>query len=330
MRKGNLKRFCIFVISSLMAIAIICACVNVEEFKAVATSYSIASFSGIEGSPNGEALYNATNTYDYNGDNVLNNRAYTYYDTSINGRNNNLVSSNAPLITVLTHGLGGEAAHWSNEGDDKFACDKDSIFGRLETELLRNDGSGANVYWAVMRSSNAFQLYDLNDINNQTVKNGGTNSEYIEYYRSHTTNAITDISKHIILIFESSVPDEYNYKVYEEFNYMLSKIIYDVKLLSGGELPRINLIGHSRGGLTNLQYALDHPDLVASMFSLGTPYFGSDTASTDLGAEICAGESKVVPNGLYDIINRDIYLDYFNRWNNDYDRLYLLIMMERN
>ena len=58
---------------------------------------------------------------------------------------------------------------------------------------------------------------------------------------------------------------------------MLSKIVYDVKELNGGILPKVNLIGHSRGGLTNLQYALDHPDLVDSLISIGTPYFGTTT-----------------------------------------------------
>lgn len=315
MRNDYLKRFCIFIISSLMVIAIICAGTNVEEFKAVASSSSIATFGGIEGSPNGEALYNATNTYDYNGDNVLNNRAYVYYDTSTEGKNNNYVSDDTPLITVLTHGLGGEAAHWSNAGDD-FVYDEESLFARLQTELLKNGGNGANVYWAVMQNSTAFRLYDLNDEDNRTARNVGTDSEYIEFTKSQTTNAITDISKHIILIFESSVKNEYNYKVYEEFNYMLSKIIYDVKLLSGGELPRINLIGHSRGGITNLQYALDHPDIVDSMFSLGTPYFGSDTASVSLAESIAPG------NGRLDIIDRNIFMGYYNRWHNDYNRLY--------
>lgn len=225
------------------------------------------------------------------------------------------------MITVLTHGLGGDASHWSNV-DDKFTYDEDSMFARLEQELLKNGGSGANIYWAVMQNSTEFELYDLNDENNRNVKEQGTDSEYVEYTMSQTTTAITDISKHIILIFQSSTPDGYNYEVYEEFNYMLSKIIYDVKLISGGKLPKINLIGHSRGGITNLQYALDHPDIVASMFSLGTPYFGSDTASTDIGAMVCADDYGVIPNGLYDIIDRSIYLDYFNRWYGDYDKLY--------
>ena len=160
-----------------------------------------------------------------------------------------------------------------------------------------------------MQSSTSFKLYDLNDssnINNQNL-----------YTKTQTITEITDISKHIIIVFQSSMPKEYNYKVYEEFNYMLSKIVYDVKQLNDGELPKINLIGHSRGGLTNLEYVLDHPRMVDSVFSLGTPYFGSDTASTELGKKFAKDS-----NGLDDIIDRNIYLSYFNRWNNGYSSLY--------
>lgn len=315
MRKRNLKQFYIWGVFSLIAMVFIFVGVNAGAFKAFADSSSGTNFSGITGSPEDEALYNATNTYDYKGENEFGDRAYVYYDTSVEGKNNNVVSANAPLITVLTHGLDGKASHWSNV-EDKFSYDKDSMFARLEQELLKNDGSGANIYWAVMQGASGFKLYDLNDENNRIVKNEGTPSEYIEYTEEKTTDAITDISKHIILIFQSSVPGEYNYKVYEEFNYMLSKIIYDVKMLSNGELPQINLIGHSRGGITNLQYALDHPELVASIFSLGTPYFGSDTAATSFGSEFAS------KNGREDIISRDIYLGYYNRWHDNYDRLY--------
>ncbi|MBR2322821.1 MAG: alpha/beta fold hydrolase [Clostridia bacterium] len=104
--------------------------------------------------------------------------------------------------------------------------------------------------------------------------------------------------------------------MYEEFNYMLSKIVYDVKQLNNGVLPKINLIGHSRGGITNLMYALDHPDMVASMFSIGTPFFGSDSASTEFGEMFSGGD------GLTDIVNRTVFTSYFHRWNDNYTRLY--------
>ena len=159
-----------------------------------------------------------------------------------------------------------------------------------------------------METSFSFKLYDLNNPQNTSGN---------KYTKTQTITKITDISKHIIIVFESSIPAGYNYQVYEEFNYMLSKIVYDVKLLNGGYLPKINLIGHSRGGLTNLEYVLDHPLMIGSVFSIGTPYFGSDTASTSIG-EIIANEC----DGLHDIINRNIYINYYNRWAAYYETLY--------
>lgn len=318
MRNYIFKKTNILIIACLILFIAIFVGMNLIGFKASAASTTVIDFTGVTGSLEGTDLYNATNTYSYNGDNEFYDRNYQYYDTS-ERLENIAVSINAPQITVLTHGLGGDASHWSNN-EGVFAYDEDSLISRLSLELSKNGQGGANIYWAVMQDSTSFQLFDLNDSKNRILKevaneNGGIESKYV-YEWKESTNAITDISKHIIIVFESSNFDGYNYEVYEEFNYMLSKIIYDVKILSGGVLPKINLIGHSRGGITNLQYALDHPELVASMFSLGTPYFGSDSASTPLGEEFAPG------NGRLDIINRNVYLNYYNRWHNNYNELY--------
>ena len=57
--------------------------------------------------------------------------------------------------------------------------------------------------------------------------------------------------------------------------------MYQVKVANGGVLPKLNLIGHSRGGLTNMQYALDHPQMIDSMYSFDTPYIGTTIAELD-------------------------------------------------
>ena len=254
-------------------------------------------FAGQPGSPgSGEALYESTNTFEYNTNvsNTPNNHLSSYFDVSSPLNNASPIKSGAPQITVLTHGLNGDASNWSNNEDGDFAYDSASIISRIDSELRKNNGSGANIYWAKMETNFTFKLYDLNNPQNTSGN---------KYTEIQTITKITDISKHIIIVFESSIPGGYNYQVYEEFNYMLSKIVYDVKLLNGGYLPKINLIGHSRGGLTNLEYVLDHPLMIGSVFSIGTPYFGSDTASTSIG-EIIASECV----GLHDITNRNIYI----------------------
>ena len=322
MKQKKLKRFFICIFTAIMSILLVLSLGNMSNLRTFAaglqTPLTFVGKDALEGA----ALYNATNTYAYKGDNTLTEgsiakRTYEYYNVSDNGRIEDAqVNSGAPQITVLTHGFGGAASHWSNI-NYSFGYDEESLISRLNKELSNE----SNIYWAKMNTSRSFHLFDLKD-----PANIGSDNIYKEI---NTITEITDASKHIIVVFEGTKADPnnsnnnnenntdgYNYALYEEFNYMLSKIVYDVKKLNGGLLPKINLIGHSRGGLTNLQYALEHPDLVASLFSLGTPYFGSDTASTELAGQFASG------NALLDIISEDVYMSYYNRWKNGKDDLY--------
>ena len=87
---------------------------------------------------NSSQLYSSTNTYNYNTNindsirpGIENNILYIM--NSKNDRNGNVVSTEAPLITVLTHVLGGDASHWSNIGADNnlFGYTPDSIITKL-------------------------------------------------------------------------------------------------------------------------------------------------------------------------------------------------------
>lgn len=260
-----------------------------------------------------ENLYSETNTYAYN------QTAYSY-DLSPSGKIQNAqVSDEAPLITVLTHGLGGNASHWSNI-NGKFAPDSTSIISTLNSQYKQMSGQDANIYWAKVGddSKNVENSENLEDsekykfklipLTQENIVDGTYNS------KGTTIKRIEDVSKHIIIVYESNNAQGYNDTVYAEFNYVLSKIVYDVKYLTG-YLPKINLIGHSRGGITNLQYALDHPDLVHSMFAIGTPFFGSSIAETSLAEEYGS-------IGREDIINREKYLGYYNRWINGKEDYY--------
>lgn len=289
------------------------------------TGIENAEFVGYSGEQGltAEQLYNATNTFHYNGnpfdfvlngegnqDDVVKYRKFNnYYAASeTEQRNDNAVSTALPQITFLTHGLNGGAFHWSNketvnEDNDpiyKFAYSNSSLI----TQLSASIAGSAQVYWAKMQSHNTFKLYDLNNPNN--IEKG-------VYQEEVTVSKLDSASPHIIVVFEANkdAKQGYNNEVYEEFNYVVSKLVYDIKCLNDGLLPKINLIGHSRGGLTNLQYALDHPDLVDSMFGLGTPYIGSTTAETKLGKRMQDSF------GREDIIDDDVFLGYYNRWTNN-------------
>ncbi|MCM1532825.1 MAG: leucine-rich repeat protein, partial [Ruminococcus flavefaciens] len=283
-------------------------------------------FEGLSSGVSLNDLYNQTNTYKYNGDNPYTDygsdeyRRYEYYNVSSNGKiSTNTVSGSAPQITVLTHGLNSDASTWGNKfdtdenGEEKayFAIHNNLLIDRLYDNASSLSATGAKVYWAVMADSTHFKLYEL-EYSQNDAKNVDADSGICKKAVSVKQLSEDDASKHLIIVFESNVANGYNNQVYEGFNYMLSKIIYDVKYYNNGILPKVNLIGHSRGGITNLQYALDHPDLVDSIFSMGTPYFGTDSGSTSLGAEL-TGHA----NGLKDIIDRNIYMRYYERWNNN-------------
>ena len=292
------------------------------------------AYVGESGALTEEQLYNQTNTYnvsaacfndsgefintvDQNSERDDINQHNISYDLS--QRQANVQVKARPQITVLTPGLNSGASAWSNnysENNNKnvsFCYDEDSLISKIS-----ENAGDAKIYWAKMSDYNAFKLHDI------TAQKGVYTAT-----DDNAVNNITDAAKHIIVVFDAEWNVNHDEKnkllssagsnnnVYYQFNYMLSKIIYDVKQLNGGVLPKVNLIGHSRGGLTNLQYALDHPDLVSGLISIGTPYFGS-TSATVARAFRLTGES----DGLDDILNQDVYYGYNVRWNSNYDALY--------
>ena len=112
----------------------------------------------------------------------FNNRKYTVYADTVyftglssslseseleaqtNTNSQNDVSNNTPMITFITHGLGGNASHWSNilvesgtveapTYKREFAYEPNSLI-----EQLRNKAGDADVYWASFDNDTNFQL----------------------------------------------------------------------------------------------------------------------------------------------------------------------------
>jgi len=249
-----------------------------------------------------EELFNRTNTFDIK----RNVQDKPYIDDSepwgieynMSVRNGRTVMP-IPQITVLTHGLGGSAYNWSNDGA--------RVFARCDESLFRKICENAKIYWA--RMHNDRRNFYLIDITEQT-------GQYD--YRNDRVTQIDSTSRHIVIVFQAHNPLGSNDDVYCQFNFMLSRIIYDVARQNpGNALPKVNLIGHSRGGLTNLRFALDHPDLVDSLISIGTPYFGTNLGVLDQFFGV------FMPGpGLNDIVCATRQRNYNRRWNDNYDRLY--------
>lgn len=278
----------------IIAIILVLLAVMVVFSGAISSVFALADTS------NENDIYSYTNTYD-----VVDTKIDKIYDQAGNTigtyqfpvynlkeRNDVIVSDDYPQVTFITHGLGGRAAHWSNDNDDSkaFVYSKNSIIDLLQKR------ADCNIYLAQFNSTwDDFNLMLLDEKLN-VIKE-------IEH--------ITDNTKHSIVVFEAYQADQKNDYIYAQFNYMASKILSDLRNLDENkELPRVNLIGHSRGGLTNLQYALDHPEIVDSIFSLGTPYIGSTSASVDKHILDLFGVRFSDTAGEDDIVNPDVYLDY--------------------
>lgn len=128
-----------------------------------------------------------------------------------------------------------------------------------------------------------------------------------------------DISKHICLLY-SGLDDTSNYYsneyLYERFENAIDSFLY-MLYCKLGVIPKINLIGHSRGGIINLLYAINHPKIVSNLISVGTPYAGSQWAQLLINFltayEAMGGDEY---NGAYDdIVDATKCTSYKNQWN---------------
>ena len=78
-------------------------------------------------------------------------------------------------------------------------------------------------------------------------------------------------------------------------------------------MPKINLIGHSRGGIINLLYALTHPQVVSNLISVGTPYGGTRWAKALDGFEYAFNSEYV--SKYKDLYDERLLRAYMRKWN---------------
>ncbi|MDR0855503.1 MAG: alpha/beta hydrolase [Christensenellaceae bacterium] len=184
---------------------------------------------------------------------------------------NNSVVATRPTVTVITHGMGGEASHWTNDLE-KLAYDEASVVEQIRAAEPGN----VEVYWAKSYGETAvnstkynFELRPLETTGYVVGDDAEGRSRSIQRLDAGSAG------KHIVIIWESFYPNDTHMVSYYEFAYIVDLVLYDIKQINGGVNPVVNLIGHSRGGNTNVLYASNHPYNVAKVFSLGSPYNGS-------------------------------------------------------
>lgn len=219
----------------------------------------------------------------------------------------------SPTITVLTHGLGSEDYYWSNDysekGGSELAYNSSSLINKIYENLDRQ----MTLYVASGIDKGSTYDFDF-ELTKYSYE------DYVSANGGNSTEILDDISKHIVIVFDSIVPNGSNYTVYNEFHNILDNISAQYKNLTG-VLPRFNLVGHSRGGITNIMYATEHPYNVASVFSMGTPYSGSVLGELEILLEMMGYTDEyyeVNNEGVNSIMNEEEMQDIRDAWNSAY------------
>lgn len=272
------------------------------------------------------------------------------------------LSDKSPQISVFIHGFGGNASHWTNDGNNTFAYDEDSMPEQLRMRIGENNANVMVVkpgyeYENLLnkdRTKEESQSLVISEFDKgatelqsmytkiETRMNLSVESKSVKIfdcpkgkYPDISNNNIAykqsimseDVNKHLIVILDLLQSSESNDFVYAEMEYCLDTLSYQYKSLTG-ELPTYNLIAHSRGGLTAMQYALAHPFNVASIFTMGTPYNGCvfgqyesllNLANIFKNYEYTDLDSKDYAPGVLDIMNKNLYESYKTVWNNNYN-----------
>lgn len=228
-----------------------------------------------------------------------------------NLHNLTLLTSNVsdnPAMTILTPGQGSNKTAFSNY-NGTFAYDANSLI-----EVIRSHAN-ADVYVAEMSASNENDSTSFKDFSLYLCEQGsqisGTN--YYNYVLTYV-DKICDYTKHSVIIFDQYFSNDYHNIVYSELESLIDSVSYDYKIRTG-KIPKVNLIGHSRGGLINLLYATNHPYNVGSLISIGTPYSGSAFSRITKLIDAIGLSGAVNCNSGQDILNPTKQQELRNNWN---------------
>lgn len=234
-------------------------------------------------------------------------------------------------ITFIVHGIDSSASAWSNNLGTQYGktlATASGSFGYNPNSIIEclRRRCDANVY-LIESHPNADSIFDENDsyinrgfylkkliVNKSTSDYYSTNEYYVE--------EIDDASKHIVIVYDASW-EEVNSAVvndtYKELEYVINKITYNVIELTGSKV-KINLIGHSRGGVLNMMYATDYPYNVDGLFSIGTPYIGTSIAPlNDLVGDAFNLADLIESPGGTEIVNKGYTSTLKENWQNMYE-----------
>lgn len=195
-------------------------------------------------------------------------------------------------ITVFTHGLGSSYLDWLPLSSESYTHVDYESFSMPFNYAKVVDNNGGNFTPYHFNNGDKIPVYVFSaGYNNDTtieqfVFHDHSNIGLDSYFELEEVDSIKTediINKTISLIYNDPSGSDYETKeVVDRFESSLCNVlcrIYNAQLC---KLGQINLVGHSRGGLTNTIFSTRHPKLVRNMVSLGTPYHGSVWANAYL------------------------------------------------
>ncbi|MGM9814167.1 MAG: alpha/beta fold hydrolase [Candidatus Enteromonas sp.] len=223
----------------------------------------------------------------------------------------NRIASGDPIatnasITVFTHGMGGAYTDWLSapseakvdQGYFPFKISKDNVFVLDASQAHGTAPKGTS--------------FDVSKTRLLPISYSEANSTYSVLSEGAKP---LDFAKHIVLIysgFDDTTEPFTNERVYHPFERALDNFL-EMTAAKTGITPKVNLVGHSRGGITNLLYAMDHPSVVANLVSVGTPYGGSRIWEFAKAIVNISPESHL--NMYQHLMDIGTLNDYATRWN---------------
>ena len=186
-------------------------------------------------------------------------------------------------LTVLTHGMGGNRDYWfpKNEGYPSYFDIESLPYKIINSQIFNEYNIPIISFTPVLSNIHTGNGDDLVDVRiEQLVRqsNGGYN--FVNLNFNSFTDATELFSQHVVLIYNDEGSNIENLaftntKIADYFCKSLDTVLARVAVLHQGSLPKINLIGHSRGGLLNLYYAYKRQQIVDNYICIGTPLNGS-------------------------------------------------------
>ena len=337
---GRLKKVVVILLALFITATSVCVLTNVNK-KAYAdaeVSQNVGEEVGTESSSEGPGAHTAL-------PDITGSSTYYAYRNAFPA---DAQFSAYPMITVLTHGMGSDARVWSNDisketpHESHFAYDEFSLIERLRCKS-NAIGNQVAIGRVEVTRTNGVNTYDYSLIDGKLAQNDDGSIRYFNnsYFMTHTFGALymspllLDPTKHLILVYDlERAKDEdgdtielSNEEDFDALCSLLMPIIDILKRKSNGIYPKVNLIGHSRGGLTNLAFAMAYPELVASLTSIGTPYFGSNFGKIKFLVDTIMGGGDYVKkynekDAFVNIQDEFVQNDMVTRWNNNYDTKY--------